>query len=177
MTKLYVVFGGHLPDPSTSGPEDIVDPHFIGLFKERPAALSAWNGASYAMVDDAHRRYFLHEVDLTSPEGKVEALVEAIWPALSHLESEDMIDLDTCEFAQFTTLRHTYWLSDVNKFPDMPKAKRDAALDYLRTLPDFDASKEHQQSEVTLQAHEAVRAIFLKRIRPVASLCGRPIDA
>jgi intracellular multiplication protein IcmO len=58
MTKLYAVFGGHLPDPSTSGPEDIVGPEVVGLYLDPVAARSAWNGASYATVDDAHQRYF-----------------------------------------------------------------------------------------------------------------------
>lgn len=58
MTQLYAVFGGHLPDPSTSGPKDIVEPELISLHLDPAAARSAWNGASYATVDDAHQRYF-----------------------------------------------------------------------------------------------------------------------
>ena len=73
MTKLYAVFGGHLPDPSTSGPEDIALPEFVGLFTDKDAARSAWNGASYATVDDAHRRHFVKEITL--PEDAAQDLV------------------------------------------------------------------------------------------------------
>jgi hypothetical protein len=58
MSQLYAVFGGHLPNPSTSGPEDIVEPELISLHLDQAAARSAWNGASYATVDDAHQRFF-----------------------------------------------------------------------------------------------------------------------
>jgi hypothetical protein len=70
MTKIYAVFGGHLPDPSTSGPKDIAEPEFVGLFTDKDAARSAWNGASYASVDDAHRRHFVKELDLPEAQAK-----------------------------------------------------------------------------------------------------------
>ena len=88
MTKLYVVLGGHLPDPSTSGLEDIIGPELVGLYLDQSTARSAWNGASYATVDDAHRRYFEVAINLAAKPKDVTSIEKHVIEMIFEIGTE-----------------------------------------------------------------------------------------
>lgn len=174
MTTFYAVFGGHLPDPSTSGPEDIVDPEFVGMFTDKDEARSAWNGASYATVDDAHRRHFVKAISFgADADGqKAAKLMQAMLPHLRWLKAEDVIDLHPQEIIGLLALPRVATAASELWYPGGPAEARAAVRTYLDTLPEFDPEKGVDQATSAQLAHDDAYIPLCKTFEPVARICG-----
>ncbi|MEL6267946.1 MAG: DUF4170 domain-containing protein [Pseudomonadota bacterium] len=58
-TKLHLVFGGTLVDPSSTTFEDVADIDIVGIYPGYDSAFAAWKAKAHQTVDDAHKRYFI----------------------------------------------------------------------------------------------------------------------
>ena len=69
MSKLHLVFGGHVKDPQTLDFTDLSKIDFVGMFDNYADAEEAWRGAAQRTVDDAEMRYVVvHLHRLLEPE-------------------------------------------------------------------------------------------------------------
>lgn len=70
MSKLHLVFGGHVSDPLTLDFVDLDKIDFVGVFPDYKSAEKAWRGAAQRTVDDAEMRYVIvHLHRLLDPAG------------------------------------------------------------------------------------------------------------
>ncbi|MEM6943593.1 MAG: DUF4170 domain-containing protein [Pseudomonadota bacterium] len=58
-TKLHLVFGGELVDPSGTNFKDVDDLDIVGIFPSYAKAHAAWKAKAQQSVDNAHMRYFI----------------------------------------------------------------------------------------------------------------------
>ncbi len=58
-TRLHLVFGGELVDPSTTQFKDVSGIDIVGIFPNYADAHAAWKAAAQRTVDNAHMRYFI----------------------------------------------------------------------------------------------------------------------
>jgi hypothetical protein len=58
-TRLHLVFGGELEDPSGTKFRDVDEIDIVGVFPNYESAYRAWKAAAQRTVDDAHMRYFI----------------------------------------------------------------------------------------------------------------------
>jgi hypothetical protein len=69
MSKLHLVFGGHVADPQAM---DFIEPDkldVVGIFPDYKSAEAAWRSAAQRTVDDATMRYVVvHLHKLLTPE-------------------------------------------------------------------------------------------------------------
>jgi len=66
---LHLVFGGELVSPDRHEFKDLSKIHYVGMYPNYKAALTAWRGAAQATVDNAQMRYFIvHLHRLLDPE-------------------------------------------------------------------------------------------------------------
>ncbi len=69
MSKLHLVFGGRVSDPSSLDFEDLDGLDIVGMFPDYASAEKAWRGAAQRTVDDAEMRYVIvHLHRLLQPE-------------------------------------------------------------------------------------------------------------
>ncbi len=59
MSKLHLVFGGRVKDPTTLDFEDLGSIHVVGIFPDYASALDAWRSHAQRTVDDAEMKYVL----------------------------------------------------------------------------------------------------------------------
>lgn len=59
VTRLHLVFGGELVDPSRTEFRDPDNLDIVGIFPNYAAAYDAWKSAAQSTVDNAHMRYFI----------------------------------------------------------------------------------------------------------------------
>jgi len=57
MSKLHLVFGGHVSDPRTLEFNDLTSIDVVGVFPDYASAEKAWRGAAQRTVDDAEMKY------------------------------------------------------------------------------------------------------------------------
>ena len=57
MSKLHLVFGGHVADPMTLDFNDLSSIEIVGIFPDYAAAEKAWRAAAQRTVDDAEMKY------------------------------------------------------------------------------------------------------------------------
>lgn len=58
-TRLHLVFGGELVDPSRTKFTDLDEIDIVGIYPNYREAYEAWKAASQRTVDNAHMRYFI----------------------------------------------------------------------------------------------------------------------
>jgi hypothetical protein len=69
MSKLHLVFGGRVKDPSKLDFIDLEAIDVVGMFPDYKSAEKAWRGAAQRTVDDAEMRYVIvHLHRLLQPE-------------------------------------------------------------------------------------------------------------
>ena len=69
MSKLHLVFGGHVKDPQGLDFVDLDAIDLVGLFDSYASAEEAWRGAAQRTVDDAEMKYVVvHLHRLLEPE-------------------------------------------------------------------------------------------------------------
>lgn len=76
-TRLHLVFGGELTDPSKTHFKDAKALDIVGLFPSYDEAHAAWKEAAQRTVDNAHMRYFiahLHRLRDEERESSAEAI-------------------------------------------------------------------------------------------------------
>lgn len=57
MSKLHLVFGGRVKDPSGHQYEDPSALHIVGIFPDYASAKAAWQREAQRTVDDANMKY------------------------------------------------------------------------------------------------------------------------
>ncbi|WP_339348122.1 DUF4170 domain-containing protein [uncultured Sphingomonas sp.] len=57
MSKLHLVFGGHVNDPRTLDFNDLSSIEVVGIFPDYASAEKAWRAAAQRTVDDAEMKY------------------------------------------------------------------------------------------------------------------------
>jgi len=79
MSRLHLVFGGELVDPSRTEFKDPDKIDVVGVFPDYNAALDAWRAKAQETVDNAHTRYFIaHLHRLRDEETEESAEVDAL---------------------------------------------------------------------------------------------------
>lgn len=77
-TRLHLVFGGELADPTRTRFRDVGALDIVGLYPSYAEAHAAWKAAAQRTVDNAHMRYFiahLHRLrDQADPASATEEL-------------------------------------------------------------------------------------------------------
>jgi len=69
MSKLHLVFGGRVKDPTTLDFENLDGIDFVGVYPDYQSAEKAWRGAAQRTVDDAEMKYVLvHLHKLLQPD-------------------------------------------------------------------------------------------------------------
>ena len=69
MSKLHLVFGGRVPDPTKLEFEDLSKLDVVGFYSDYASAEKAWRGAAQRSVDDAEMRYVVvHLHKLLEPD-------------------------------------------------------------------------------------------------------------
>lgn len=69
MSKLHLVFGGRVADPTTLD-FDTKSIDVVGIFPDYASAEKAWRGAAQRSVDDAEMKYVVvHLHRLLEPQG------------------------------------------------------------------------------------------------------------
>lgn len=58
-SRLHLVFGGELVDPSSTEFRDPDNLHIVGIFPNYDRAFHAWKAEAQRTVDNAHMRYFI----------------------------------------------------------------------------------------------------------------------
>ncbi|MEM1344998.1 MAG: DUF4170 domain-containing protein [Pseudomonadota bacterium] len=58
-TRLHLVFGGELVDPTGTAFKDVDAIEVVGIFPDYASARDAWKAAAQRTVDNAHMRYFI----------------------------------------------------------------------------------------------------------------------
>jgi len=58
-TRLHLVFGGELIDPSKTQFKNVDEIEIVGIYPSYAAAFEAWKAAAQRTVDNAHMRYFI----------------------------------------------------------------------------------------------------------------------
>ena len=58
-TRLHLVFGGELVDPSRNEFRNVEEIDIVGIFPNYQEAYNAWKAAAQRTVDNAHTRYFI----------------------------------------------------------------------------------------------------------------------
>jgi len=58
-TRLHLVFGGELVDPSKTKFKNVDEIEIVGIYPSYAKAFEAWKAASQRSVDNAHMRYFI----------------------------------------------------------------------------------------------------------------------
>lgn len=58
-TRLHLVFGGELKDPSGTEFRDVNALEVVGIYPSYAAAFDAWKAAAQRTVDNAHMRFFI----------------------------------------------------------------------------------------------------------------------
>ncbi len=58
-TRLHLVFGGELVDPSKTQFKDVKAIDIVGIYPNYAEAHDAWKAAAQRTVDNAHMRYFI----------------------------------------------------------------------------------------------------------------------
>ncbi|MFW2830025.1 DUF4170 domain-containing protein [Sphingomonas sp. ID0503] len=72
MSKLHLVFGGRVKDPTTLDFENLKEIDFVGVFEDYASAEKAWRGAAQRTVDDAEMKYVLvHLHKLLQPDPSI----------------------------------------------------------------------------------------------------------
>jgi hypothetical protein len=61
-TRLHLVFGGELVDPSRTEFRDVNDIHIVGMYPDYDSAHAAWKAEAQRTVDNAHMRYFIAHI-------------------------------------------------------------------------------------------------------------------
>jgi len=59
MSKLHLVMGGRVSDPTTLDFEELDKIDFLGVFPDYASAEKAWRGAAQRTVDDAEMKYVI----------------------------------------------------------------------------------------------------------------------
>jgi hypothetical protein len=78
-TRLHLVFGGELVDPSRTKFTDLDEIDIVGIYPNYREAYEAWKAASQRTVDNAHMRYFIaHLHRLRDEEREASAEGEAL---------------------------------------------------------------------------------------------------
>ncbi|MEO0821393.1 MAG: DUF4170 domain-containing protein [Pseudomonadota bacterium] len=78
-TKLHLVFGGELVDPSGTQFKDVDAIDIVGMYPNYAAAYDAWKAKAQATVDNAHTRYFIaHLHRLRDEEQSASAEADAL---------------------------------------------------------------------------------------------------
>jgi len=74
MSKLHLVMGGRVSDPTTLDFEDLDKVDFVGVFPDYASAENAWRSAAQRTVDDAEMKYVIvHLHRLLDPSQSDEA--------------------------------------------------------------------------------------------------------
>ena len=69
MSKLHLVFGGRVKDPTKLEFEDLSKLDVVGFYADYASAEKAWRGAAQRSVDDAEMRYVVvHMHRLLEPD-------------------------------------------------------------------------------------------------------------
>jgi hypothetical protein len=69
MSKLHLVFGGRVSDPTTLDYHDLKSIDIVGIFPDYKSAEKAWRSAAQRTVDDAEMKYVVvHLHRLLQPE-------------------------------------------------------------------------------------------------------------
>jgi hypothetical protein len=74
-TKLHLVFGGELVDPSSTTFRDVDEIDIVGIYPSYAKAYEAWQAKAHQTVDNASMRYFiahLHRLRDEERESSVE---------------------------------------------------------------------------------------------------------
>jgi len=74
-SRLHLVFGGELVDPSKPRFKDIDKIEVVGFYPDYASAHDAWKAAAQRTVDNAHMRYFIAHLHRLRDEER-EASVE-----------------------------------------------------------------------------------------------------
>lgn len=74
-SRLHLVFGGELVDPSSTRFKDTNDIEVVGFFPDYASAHAAWKAAAHRTVDNAHMRFFIAHLHRLRDEER-EASVE-----------------------------------------------------------------------------------------------------
>lgn len=70
MSKMHLVFGGRVKDPTTLDFDDLSKIDLVGFFPDYKSAENAWRAAAQRTVDDAEMKYVVvHLHKLLEPEG------------------------------------------------------------------------------------------------------------
>jgi hypothetical protein len=78
-TKLHLVFGGELVDPSGTTFKDVKALDIVGIYPNYAAAYEAWKSKAQQTVDNAHMRYFIaHLHRLRDEEQAQSAEIQAL---------------------------------------------------------------------------------------------------
>ncbi|GMG81799.1 DUF4170 domain-containing protein [Paralimibaculum aggregatum] len=78
-SRLHLVFGGELVDPSKTKFKDVKDLEVVGFYPDYASAHDAWKAAAQRSVDNAHMRYFIaHLHRLRDEELEASAEPEAL---------------------------------------------------------------------------------------------------
>ena len=83
MSKLHLVFGGHVKDPRTLD-FDLKTVEVVGIYDSYAAAEDAWRGAAQRTVDDAEMKYVvvhLHRLLEPDLEGAIPGISRPKQPA------------------------------------------------------------------------------------------------
>ena len=83
MSKLHLVFGGHVKDPRTLD-FDLNTVEVVGIYDSYAAAEDAWRGAAQRSVDDAEMKYVvvhLHRLLEPDMEGSIPGIARPKQPA------------------------------------------------------------------------------------------------
>lgn len=59
MSKLHLVMGGRVSDPTTLDFEDLDTVDFVGVFPDYISAEKAWRSSAQRTVDDAEMKYVI----------------------------------------------------------------------------------------------------------------------
>jgi len=79
-TRLHLVFGGELTDPTKVTFKDVDAIDVVGIYPSYAKAYEAWKDAAQRSVDNAHMRYFIahlhrlrdEETEASAEEGALE---------------------------------------------------------------------------------------------------------
>ncbi|MFZ5746089.1 MAG: DUF4170 domain-containing protein [Pseudomonadota bacterium] len=59
MSKLHLVFGGRVTDPTTLNFDDLSTIDVVGIYPDYESAAKAWRAAAQRTVDDAEMKYVI----------------------------------------------------------------------------------------------------------------------
>jgi hypothetical protein len=69
MSKMHLVFGGRVTDPTTLDFQDLSKIDVVGFFPDYKSAENAWRAAAQRTVDDAEMKYVVvHLHKLLEPD-------------------------------------------------------------------------------------------------------------